>query len=227
MDNPWDEIMDGVDWDAAEREIKKTAQEELKRYKLMDYFWQDGFDYKRGYIFAVMNAHPEIDDRYIIDAVSEEMLMAHDFSVELAVDDALRLVKNDKPAPVSELVKILNSAGITDDNVMDAIEDADIEHRQTIDGVKSPTATRKARAMTEAAELLSRNPDILLLGLPTFDPEQDWTQVKLAFFTDDFTAPEVSMLKRLMDLSDKKKMTVKNGVAVALFQIYNIWSNFE
>jgi len=227
MDKSWDEIMDGVDWDAVESEIKKTTQEEHRRKELLDYFWEDGFDYKRGYIFAVMNAHPEIDDRYIIDAASEEMLMAHDFSVELAVDDALRLVKNDKPTPIPELVKMLNSAGITDNNVMDVIEDAEIEHRQTIDGMKSTTAKRKARSMTEAAELLARNPDILLLGLPTFDPEQNWTQVKLAFFTDNFRTPEVSATKRLMDLADKNKMTVKNGVAIALFQIYNIWSDFK
>jgi len=227
MDKSWDEIMDGVDWDAVDREIKKTTQEEHRRKELMDYFWEDGFDYKRGYIFSVMNAHPEIDDRYIIDAASEEMLMAHDFSVELAVDDALRLVKNDKPTPIPELVKMLNSAGITDNNVTDVIEDAEIEHRQTIDGIKSPTVKRKARSMTEAAELLARNPDILLLGLPTFDPEQNWTQVKLAFFTDDLLAPETSTLKYLMWLADKYKMTVKNGVAIALFQIYNIWSNFE
>lgn len=227
MDKSWDEIMDGVDWDAVDREIEKTAQEERGRNELLDYFWEDGFDYKRGYIFAIMNAHPEIDDRYIIDAASEEMLMAHDFSVELAVDDALRLVKNDKPTPIPELVKMLNSAGITNDNVMDVIENAEIEHRQTIGGVKSSAAKRKARSMTEAAELLARNPDILLLGLPTFDPEQNWTQVKLAFFTDDLTAPEASTLKYLMWLADKHKLTVKNGVAIALFQIYNIWSDFN
>lgn len=227
MDKSWDEIMDGVDWDAVESEIKKSAQEERRRDELLDYFWQDDFDYKRGYILAVMNAHPEIDDRYTIDAASEEMLMAHDFSVELSVDDALRLVKNDKPTPVSELVKMLNSAGITDDNVMDVIESAETTRRQTIDGVKSPAAKRKARSMTEAAELLARNPNVLLLGLPTFDPEQNWTQVKIAFFTDDLMVPEVSTLKYLMWLSDKYKLTEKNGAAIALFQIYNIWANFE
>lgn len=227
MDKSWDEIMEGVDWDAVESEIEKTTQEENGRKELLDYFWEDGFDYKRGYIFAVMNAHPEIDDRYIIDAASEEMLMAHDFSVELAVDDALRLVKNDKPTPIPELVKMLNSAGITNDNVMDVIENAEIEHRQTFGGVKTSAATRKARSMTEAAELLSKNPDILLLGLPTFDPEQNWTQVKLAFFTDDLTAMEASTLTFLMKQADKHKLTVKNGVAIALFQIYNIWSDFN
>lgn len=218
MDDTWNELMKDVDWGEVERDIAENAERE----KLIAYFWRDGFDFKRGYIRRIMSEHPELLDRFKIDAASEQMHESHALGVELSVDDALRFVENDKPVPTSELVKMLNAAGVTDENVYDVILGA-ATMESSCSTVKNAAAQKKARLMTECADILAENKDVLILGIPTFDPESSFTQVKLAFFGEDLTAPEVSALKALMQHADRYSLTEQHGVAVALFQLFNIW----
>lgn len=228
MDKSWDEIMDGVDWDAVDREVEKLREAEGGQANLWFYFDKDGFDYKRSYIRKVMATHPEITNQFTVDAASEQMYESHTEGVELDVDDALRFVENDKPVPLDDLVKMLNAAGVTSENVMDVIETTLYDTELGVYGtVKNSSAKAKGHRMERCANILSKNPDVLLLGLPTFDPDANWTQVKLAFFSENFSQAEISLLNALMQMADKNRMTVEHGVAVAVFQIYNIWSDFS
>lgn len=228
MDNTWNDLLDTVDWDAVDKEVNKLRAEEAGRENLLAYFDKDGFDFKRSYIRKIFQTRPEITDRFKIDAASEQMYESHTGGVELDVDDALRFVENDKPVPVPDLVKMLNAAGLTDENVMDVIESALSDEEPEPHGeVKNKRAKSKAITMERCAMQLDRNPDVLVLGLPTFDPLSDWTQVKLAFFGENFTAIEVAALSSLMKTADKHRLTIEHGVAVAVFQIYNIWADFK
>ena len=77
------------------------------------------------------------------------------------------------------------------------------------------------------ANMLAKNKDVVILGLPVLEHEADWTQVKLAIFTDDMSTVEEEELKKLMSFSDKYFLDIEHGVAVATFQIYDIWSDFK
>lgn len=228
MDDTWDKMLDAVDWEAVDREVDNLRQEESGREKLLAYFADDGFDYKRSYIRKVLSAHPEITNQFTIDAASEQMYESHTEGVELDVNDALRFVENDEPVPLDSLVKMLNAAGVTSENVMDVIESTlSNEDLGRYGDVKNPAAKAKARRMERCAARLAGNQDVLVLGLPTFDPMSNWTQVKLAFFAENFTQVEIASLNALMKLADKYRLKVQHGVAVAVFQIFNIWSDFK
>ena len=95
-ENLWYEILDGLDWDAVDRDVRESLEEDRIYDQLHDHFNDDSFDYKRGYIRKFMGTHPEITDRRIIDAATEQMLESHEGGVELDADDALRFVKNKK-----------------------------------------------------------------------------------------------------------------------------------
>lgn len=223
MDDGWSEILDSIDWDSVDREVEKMREHD----DLVAYLEQDKFDYKRSYIRKLMQAHPEITDRNVIALATEQMLESHDGGVELDVDDALRFVENQKPMSVSDAVKIFTDMGINDSNIADVIFGADLEGGQTIDGVKNPDSVRKAKLLTRCADILANNADVILLGIPVFDPESNWTQAKLAFFSENLNEAEKNVLKKMMDTADESRMKVEHGVAVAVFQILNIWSNFE
>ena len=89
-DNIWDEIMDGLDWDAVDREVEKMREEDAVYDALHDHFDNDCFDYKRSYLRKFMRTYPKITDRTIIDVATEQMLESHEGGVELDVADALQ-----------------------------------------------------------------------------------------------------------------------------------------
>lgn len=221
MGNMWDGFFDGIDFN-------NLGKEHSEKDLLRDFFWDDEFDERRSYIRKIMLTHPEITDRDKIDAASYQMYEAHLEGVELDVDDALRFVANNKPVSTEELVKMLYRSGVNDGNVFGLIDDAvNQTPGATIDGVKGKGVKAKARLMTAIADLLAKNPDVLILGLPTFDPEQNWTQVKLAFFSENLSDTEKNLIATLKNQSDTSRLRMENGVAVVLFQIENIWQNYE
>lgn len=222
-DNTWDKLFDDVDWESVDKEVEKMREQD----ELLAYFDQDKFDYKRSYIRKLMKAHPEITDRNVIGFATEQMMESHEGGVELDVDDALRFVADQKPMTAAEAAKILADVGINDDNIEDVLFGDEPDGAQTIDGVKNPAAVRKAKLLTRCADILANNADVILLGIPVFDPESNWTQAKLAFFSENLNEGEKNVLKMMMDTADESRMKVEHGVAVALFQIINIWTNFE
>ena len=88
-------------------------------------------------------------------------------------------------------------------------------------------AKKKAGWLTRFAYVLERNKDVLILGLPTWDPQSDWAQAKLAFFSENLTGGDRYALEQMMKYADKSFLTHQHGVAVAVFQIYDIWSDFN
>lgn len=220
MGNMWDGFFDGIDFKDLDRE---PGEKDLLR----DFFWDDEFDERRGYIRKIMQAHPEITDRDRIDAASEQMYESHMEGVELDAEDALRFAANDKPVPTEKLMKMLYRNGLNDSNVFGLIGDAlNQTPGATPDGVKGKGVKAKARLMTAIADLLAENPDVLILGLPTFDPEQNWTQVKLALFSENLSNTEKNLIAALKNRADASRMRMENGTAVVMFRIENLWQNY-
>ena len=227
MDDKWDKMLDAVDWDAVDREVEKSFEEDRIYDELYDYFDDDSFDYKRSYLRKFMRKRPEITDKYMIDAATEQMLESHEGGVELDMDDAIRFVKDDKPMSVREIAAGLAKAGITADNIEDIVFTELDEDGEKYGTIKDPAVKKKAAWMTRYAYILDRNKDVMILGLPTYDHLSDWTQVKLAFFSEEMNAAEKGILKQLMSLADRYDMKEEHGVAVVVFQIFNIWSDFK
>ena len=223
-ENIWYEILDGLDWDAIDRDVQESLEEDRVFDELHEYFDNDSFDYKRSYLRKYRRTYPKNTDRTIIDAATEQMLESHEGGVELDVADALRFAKNKKPLSAEEIVKILADAGANDDHFIDMLTD-DFDDGK-FGTVKSEQARKRASWMTRYADMAARNKDVLILALPTFDPEQDWTYVKLAFFGENLNPAEQYALKSLIQTADRSWMKEEHGVAVAFFQIFNIWADF-
>lgn len=229
MGKTWDGIMDSLDWDAVDRDVEKSLEEDKIYDELYDYFDDDSFDYKRSYLRKFMRTYPKITDKTIIDVATEQMLESHEGGVELDAADALRFASHKKQKSTAELVKMLADAGINDsniDDVLDAIPSPDFVDDGKRGSIKNQEAKKNAGWMTRYAYMLARNKDVLILGLPTYDPASDWTQIKLAFFSEELNASEKLALDQLMKLADRSSLKDEHGVAVAVFQIYNIWSDF-
>ena len=202
--------------------MKNTNDNDTARDELLSYFGQRKFDYKRGYIREVMRKHPEITDRYIIGAATEQMAESHDGGVELSADDALRFVENEKPITGEDIRAFFKSIGLTESDILFRdVEDDKIGTKE------SPQAVRKARLITKYADMLSKNTDVVLLGIPVFDQEADWAQAKIAFFSENFNGIEKGIIMEMNKIADESSMAVENGVAVAVFQILNIWEDFK
>jgi len=229
MSKNWEECFDNIDWEAVEADAAKSLEEDAALDALYDHFNDDSFDYKRSYLRKFMRTHPEIRDQFIIDTATEQMLISHEDGVELDVDDALRFAKGSKPMTTEEIVKMLADAGIADKefgDVLDTMLFDDIFDDGKRGSVKSDAAKKKAGWLTSYAYILERNPDVLILGLPTFDHHSDWTQVRLAFFGESFSGGEKMVLQKMRGIADKSWVEVVSGMAVAVFQIYNIWEDF-
>lgn len=230
MDDIWDEILDKLDWDAIDRDVKKSLEEDAAREAVRDYFAGDEYDYKRGYIRKLRRTHPEITDPEVIAVATEQMLESHEGGVELDVDDALRFAERKKLPTTKELVKMLTDAGINDSNIDDVLDkmlSPDFEDDGKRGSIKNPKAKKKANDIIRYAYVLARNKDVLILELPTFDPQADWVQAKLAFFSEDLSNGDKYILDLLMKSADNSRLVDDSGVAVAVFQVYNAWSDFK
>ena len=230
MDNTWDEILDKVDWDAVDRDVAKSLEEDRIYDELYEYFDDDSFDYKRSYLRKFMRTYPKITDKTIIDVATEQMLESHESGVELDAADALRFAEHKRLPTEAELLKMLTDAGINDsniDSVLDTMLSPDFEDDGKRGTVKNPAAKKKAQWLIRFAHVLERNKDVLVLGLPTYNPAEDWVQAKLAFFSENLDGNDKYALSQLMKYADKSFLTHQHGVAVAVFQVYNVWTDFK
>lgn len=229
MDDTWKEELDKLDWEAIDKDVQESLEEDRVYDELYDYFDDDSFDYKRSYLRKFMRTYPKITDRTIIDVATEQMLESHEDGVELDVADALRFAEHKKIPSTKELVKMLTDVGINDSNIDDLLDkmlSPDFEDDGKRGSIKNPEAKKKAGWLTRFAYVLARNKDVLILGLPTWDTQADWTQVKLAFFSEDLTGGDKYTLSQMMKYADRSFLTHQQGVAVAVFQIDNIWTDF-
>lgn len=230
MDDKWKDAFDKLDWNAVDREVEKSLEEDRIYDALYEYFDDDSFDYKRSYLRKFMRTYPKIIDRDTIDIATEQMLESHEGGVELDVADALRFAEHKKLPSVKELAKMLLDAGINDsniDDVLDTMLSPDFEDDGKRGSIKNPAAKKKANDLIRYSYALARNKDVLILGLPTFDPMADWVQAKLAFFSEDLNNGEKYVLDMLKKAADKSMLTDDQGVAVVVFQVFNAWSDFK
>lgn len=230
MDDTWKKELEKLDWEAIDRDVQESLEEDRIYDELYEYFDDDSFDYKRSYLRKFMRTYPKITDRTIIDVATEQMLESHEGGVELDVADALRFAEHKKIPSTKELVKMLTDIGINDSNIDDVLDkmlSPDFEDDGKRGTTKNPAAKKKAGWLTRYAYILARNKDVLILGLPTWDSRSDWTQVKLAFFSENLNGGEKNALDMMRKNADKSFLTNQDGVAEVVFQIYDIWSDFK
>ena len=51
--------------------------------------------------------------------------------------------------------------------------------------------------------------------------------MKLVFFSENLNSAEKTALTEMKKIADDARMSVENGVAVAVFQLINIWDDFK
>jgi hypothetical protein len=201
--------------------IQDSARERLNKH-----FSKDCYDYERSYVRRVMKEHPEITDKFIIANAADAMWSSHEGGVELSVDDALRFTANEKPLPLEEVMRQLAELGANDSNFIDKAMSVELDDGK-IGSVKNEIAKRKAEKMMSYADMLDGNEDIMLLNVPIFNPFSDYTQLKIAFFSENLTGGEKQIIAMLTGLADRTMMKVEHGVAVTTLQLFNIWKDFK
>ena len=230
MDDTWKKELEKLDWEAIDRDVQESLEEDRIYDELYEYFDDDSFDYKRSYLRKFMRTYPKITDRTIIDVATEQMLESHEGGVELDVADALRFAEHKKIPSEKELLKMLTDAGINDSNIdgiLDKMLSPDFEDDGKRGSVKNPAAKKKAGWLTRFSYVLARNKDVLILGLPTYNTMEDWVQAKLAFFSEELNGGEKYALDQMKKYADRSFLTHQHGVAVVVFQVYNAWSDFK
>lgn len=229
MKDMWEGYFDNVDWDAVERDSKLTDKDK-KEIDLERFLDKDERDYKRSYIRKFRNDHPEILDIATVDLVTEQMHESHECGVELSSDDALRFVLRRRNKSVDELVKMLTDAGINDGNIGDVLDtmlSPDFLDDGKCGTVKNPAAKKKAYWLERWAKMLAKNPDVLILGLPTFDPESNYSVSKVAFFSENLSSADKTALEMMRQNCDESTLVESDGVAVVAFIVDNLWSDFK
>ena len=194
----------------------------MTRKELNKYFSSPIYEGTRKYAKRVMKERPEISDPNVIEFAACMMEQCGWDSVELSVDNALRLTKDHDPVPtMEELSKRLERIGLDSDEKMLALlqnkmKDIQDSEAQTI----TMTTVARAAEMTRLGKLLEDgNADIVLMSIPAKLSSGEG-MLKLAFFTDSLSDDEQKTIYDLRLLSDKVKFTTKNGIGYGIFRIY-------
>ena len=196
----------------------------MTRDELMRYFSDRMYEIKKPYIRRILDECPEISDPKIVKIASGFMVQAQSESVDLSPQDAVRLARAFKPTPIKDLVAKWNSVGINSLGDLRRVLEAPEEEEPLFTGEHSKTAVEKAKKLEYYAEALVDNPDIILLGRPTFWPEIDSAWLKLAVLCDSLTEDEQVLLKAMGAVADKCEFKMNEGIPIVLFRIKNVHS---
>ncbi len=196
----------------------------MTRKELQNYFSDPMFNTLKYAIDSIMASHPEIDDRFTIEAAAEQIDECRGDGVELSVEDALRLVDGKRPPDVKELVASLAKQGITGDSLDEVAESIlDMEIPRPTGEKPKASASHKARILTQYGKLLAeQNEDIVLMGVPDVDPGWDFAQLKLAFFSENLTKEQKNILENMKRFSDETKWIDKGNHAEVIFYINDL-----
>lgn len=198
----------------------------MNREELKKYFAKPMYNDVREFVYLVMLEHPEVTEPYTVEAAACEIQDCRINGVELSTDDALRLVKGEKPPKMEDILKKLSDAGITNDNILDVIESADTDESEGTDRavwVLSEDALRQKELLENGADLLVRNRDIVLLGRPIPEKGADWMQLELGFFSENFGPAEEKTLVDMKSCADDTAIIEKGNYAKVVFKIRDIW----
>lgn len=192
----------------------------MTRKELDKYFSRDMYDGIRKYAVRIMDAHPEITDAMVIEFAAGKMEECADDGAELSADDALRLTKEHDPIPTTQdFMGIFEKGGIkTQGDLLSLIERGFEETPKAPDSIQR-TTIEKATAMARLGrELADGNKDIVLMGIPA-DFSWSFTQLKLAFFTENLSDREQEIIRELQRLSDRVKYAEEHGIGYAMFKL--------
>lgn len=199
----------------------------MTQKELKDYFSDRMYDDIREYVYLIMLEHPEVTEPYTIEAAACEIQESKTDGVNLSVDNALRLVAGEKPADMKEVCRILSSAGINSDaDIIDVLnEAAGREMESSPHEDMSAEAFGKVTILMNAATMLARNKDIVILGLPEADRMSDYMILRVAFFTDTLTDRERKLLEAMKLHADKTNMEQRECALLVFFKVFHVWDN--
>ena len=199
----------------------------MTQQELKDYFSDRMYDDIREYVYLIMLEHPEVTEPYTIEAAACEIQESKTDGVNLSVDNALRLVAGEKPADMKEVCRILSSAGINSDaDIIDVLnEAAGREMESSPHEDMSAEAFGKVTVLMNAAAMLSRNKDIVILGLPEADRMSDYMILRMAFFTDVLTDRERKLLEAMKLHADKTDTEQRECALLVFFKVFHVWDN--
>ena len=191
--------------------------------ELCTYFSSPMYEEELPYIAEIMRSVPDLGDERLISIAANFMLQADEEAVKLSVHDALRLAGAFKAKPVSEILQQLTDAGIKDWDAMETIlEKALNAPAPKSAGFPAVSAAEKAEKLKDLAVRLAQNQDIILLGLPVFQPEMNSAWVKLAVLGGELAAEEQGIIMEMRDIADKSEVKTESGIVKLLFRIKNV-----
>lgn len=192
----------------------------MTRKELDNYFSGMIYDDIRKYAVRVMNAHPEITDALVVEFAAGKMEECADDGVEISVDDALRLTKEHDPIPTAkDFLDTLTKGGIATERDLKSLLLKGFEGATFNAGSIPETILERAAKMTAIGRALSDgNNDIVLMGIPK-DLSWEFSQLKLAFFTDDISKEEQTEINDIMALADETEFYTEYGIGYAVFRI--------
>lgn len=193
----------------------------MTRKELDRYFSDPMFETLREDLKKIMDSHPELTDKTTIELAADKMDECRGDGVEISVDNALRLVRGKRIPSTEELVKSLREDGVTADDIDDIAESLlNMETPHPTGAPPKESAKTKAKILAKYAEILTNeNKDIVLLGLPDIDPGWDFAQLKLAFFGEDLTDKQKTILANMKHFADEVKYIENSGYAEVIFYI--------
>lgn len=192
----------------------------MTRKELEKYFAQDLYKGVRHYAKRIMDAHPEITDPLVVEFAAGKMEECEDDGVELSVDDALRLTKEHAPIPTAkDFMEVFEQGGIrTECDLLSLIEKGYENSPKPPESIPHTIVERAAEMTRLGREIAGGNKDIVLMGVPA-DLSWSFTQLKLAFFTEDLSDREQEIINELKGLSDSVDYGEEYGIGYAVFRI--------
>lgn len=199
----------------------------MTRDELKKHFAHKKYSDIREQVYAVMLDHPEITEPYTIEAAACEIKESKGEGVALSIEDALRLVAGETPPDTNKILRELSDMGMRTagdliallNNAQEQLEDSEF-HAEDM----NPEAFKALAVLMNGAVMLTRNRDIVVLGLPEADREVDYAVMRVAFFTDDLTDSELNILNCMKSVSDKVFTDERPNAMVIRFKVDNIWN---
>lgn len=175
------------------------------------------------HIDKILAGCPDVTDEQIVGRAARFMIDAEDENVELSPQDAVHLAKYFKPKPLEEIVADLKNAGIgTLSDLERVLNQAAADDFPDYGDKRSPAAVDKAAKLEKYAAMLTKNPDIILVGRPVFWPELESAWLKLAVLCDELTKEEQDILTAMYEVSDGGVVRYRGNIPLAVFDVENI-----
>ena len=191
--------------------------------ELKAYFYDPVCGWCDPYVEKILDTLPNVTDKRIVENASSFMMEAEDEGVVLSPKDAVRLAEYFIPTPLEKIVADLKNAGIgTLSDLERVLNQAATDDFPDYGDKRSPAAVDKAAKLEKYAAMLTKNPDIILVGRPVFWPELESAWLKLAVLCDELTKEEQDILTAMYEVSDGGVVRYRGNIPLAVFDVENI-----